>query len=180
MFLSSMCRDYVGIFLMGLVAKMSTHSDSANSYSTRKQISSVCCVQSICMRGNYHTESLSCTDKERTIALHVCNGGGRGTEREREREKTRERRSVGVWGLRAQGGEYHPPSQSWWGSGGWAAHRKQLWLHPRPHTEQPWATQSLTDRPTKWSGWPNQQAFVYFSSFGGDGKLFHTSCLSDL
>lgn len=69
------------------------------------------------------------------------------------------------------GGEYHPLSQLWRSSGGGAAHRKQLWLHPRPHTEQPWATQSSTDRPTKWPGWANRRGFVYFSSFGGGGKI---------
>lgn len=68
--------------------------------------------------------------------------------------RKREEEGVAVWGMWGTegGGEYHPLSQLWRGSGGWAAHRKQLWLHPRPHTEQLWATQSSTDRPTKWPG----------------------------
>lgn len=60
------------------------------------------------------------------------------------------------------GGEYHPLSHLWRGSGGWADHWKQLWLHPRPHTEQLWATQSPTDRPTKWPGWATPTGICLF------------------
>ncbi len=92
---------------------------------------------------------------------------GRGGLRKRGEE------GVGVWGMwgKEGGGEYHPLRQLWRGSGGWAAHRKQLWLHPRPHTEQPGPpSHRQTDLPNGLAG-PNRRGFVYFSSFGGGGKI---------
>lgn len=86
-----------------------------------------------------------------------------GVLKERGGSEEERRGGVAVWGMWGKGGgEYHPLSQLWRGSGGWAAHRKQLWLHPRPHTEQLWATQSSTDRPTKWSGWAKPTGICLF------------------
>lgn len=78
------------------------------------------------------------------------------------------------------GGEYHPLSQLWRGSGGWAAHRKQLWLHPRPHTEQPGPpSHRQTDLPNGLAGPTDRDLFIFHPLVVG-GKLFSTSCLLDL
>lgn len=103
--------------------------------------------------------------KENCLERRGGRGGSRGLGDEREKKG---------------GGEYHPLSQLWRGSGGWAAHRKQLWLHPRPHTKQPWATQSSTDRPTKWPGCSTDRDLFIFRPLVVGGKLFSASCLLEL
>lgn len=118
--------------------------------------------------------SLKATEEESRQRLKLgeemdslTRGEGKGEER-LDRSILRERGGLGegvaVWGDVGNegGGECHPLSQLWRGSGGWAAHRKQLWLHPRPHTEQLWATQSSTDRPTKWPGRPKPTGICLF------------------